>query len=816
MISSSNNHNPQPKQDFEKHKQGESFLNSEFDLGLFLFILKKNLIWFVVLFTLAGACAFLFLRYTLPVFESSAVLQIRNSNSASSVLQVENLYGGDDDISADLEFIRSKEFFIRAISDLPLQIGYFNQGQVLAFENYSNSSYSVDAVILDSSVFGTRFFIEFPDANTASISFQFQDKEFQKDFSVNDTVYFPQIALKVNLNNYNQVISEQNQLKKNEYFFVINRFSSIADSYFKRLSVQLLNSSAKTVKISFKDNNSKKAADVAMAVAEKFIQYDVERKSESSKKVLEFLESQVGLVYDRLKNSESSIQEFQKDSKFGDNENVTRMYMERMNSMENEIVNLELEESLLNEIEKKVLEKGGEIDVYSMMSLVTGAQFEGNIKEQITGLSALLRKKEEMLYEVTPTSEMAKSVDYQIQIQKKLLLESVKSLRMKSSSRRKSIENKVKEYEQGFMDVPAKELEFARLQRIFSINEKFYTLLLEKRTEYSISKAGFVPEHIILDRALASAFPISPNKELIIIVFFLAAFIFCAILIIIKYFLHNTITSLSEVAKLSNSSVGVLGLVPKYHDSIPVSQLIVNKKPRSVMAEAFRTLRTNLQFISNTPGPKIIAITSTISGEGKTFVAINFGGIIAYSGKRVIIIDLDMRKPKIHIGFGAENIRGMSTLLIGKDEVGNCINKSEQPGLDFITAGPIPPNPSELIINGKLSAILDELKLSYDMVIIDNPPVGLVTDGMECLQKADYPVYILRADFSQKTFIHNIDRLVVDNNLANLSVVLNGVDMLRKSYYSYNYGYGYGYGYGQNYGYYEEEMKISKRKKKKV
>lgn len=813
MISG-NNRIPKTKEDFEKHKQADTFLNSEFDLGLFLYILKKNIAWFVILFMLAAAGAFVYLRYALPVFESSTILQIRNSNTATNVLQVNNLYMGEDDISTDLEFLRSKEFFKMAIMDLPLKISYFNQGQVLAFENFANSSYNIQVVSLDSSVFGRKFYIEFPDKDHAVISTSINDEELVKQVRLGDTIFFPQAAFVVSLNNYQQAVAEQNQLKRNDYFFIINNFNSLSEEYYKRMTVQVLNAAAKTIKIIFKDNNPLKSASIATAVAEKFIQYDVERKSESSRKVLEFLESQVGNVYDRLRTSESSIQQFQKESKFGENENFTTMYIERMNSLENEIINLELEETLLAEIEKKVQEKGGEIDVYSIMPIITGAQFEGNIKEQIAGLHQLLRKKEEMLYEVTPTSEVAKAIDYQVQIQKKLLLESVKSLRIKITSRKKSIQSKVDEYEKSFMEVPTKELEYARLQRIFSINEKFYTLLLEKRTEYSISKAGFVPEHLILERAKTPFAPISPNRKLIIIVFMLGAFLLSSVLVIIRYFLHNTITSLSEVAKLSNSSVGVLGLVPKYTDDIPVSQLIVNKKPRSVMAEAFRTLRTNLQFISNSPGPKIVSITSTISGEGKTFVAINFAGIIAYSGKRVIVIDLDMRKPKIHIGFGSDNLKGMSTLLIGKDEVKNCIKNSEQPGLDFITAGPIPPNPSELIINGKLNGILDSLKQAYDVIIIDNPPVGLVTDGMECMQKADYPIYILRSDFSQKTFIHNIDRLVIDNNLSNLSVVLNGVDMKRKSYYSYNYGYGYGYGYGQNYGYYDEEVIIWKKNKK--
>src|SRR5690606_23797595 len=160
----------------------------------------------------------------------------------------------------------------------------------------------------------------------------------------------------------------------------------------------------------------------------------------------------------------------------------------------------------------------------------------------------------------------------------------------------------------------------------------------------------------------------------------------------------------------------------------------------SIITESFRTLRSNLQFISNEPGSKLMAVTSTISGEGKTFIAINLGGSIAYSGKKVIVLDLDMRKPKIHKSFNVDNSKGMSTLLIGKDYLGNCIHKSEQENLDFITAGPVPVNPSELIINGRLDKIIEELKRSYDLIIADTPPVGLVTDGISLIQKADYPL----------------------------------------------------------------------------
>ena len=208
-----------------------------------------------------------------------------------------------------------------------------------------------------------------------------------------------------------------------------------------------------------------------------------------------------------------------------------------------------------------------------------------------------------------------------------------------------------------------------------------------------------------------------------------------------------------------------------------------------------------MQFIRTGENAKIISITSTISGEGKTFVSINLAGIIAYSGKKVIVLDLDMRKPRIHKALGLDNSKGMSTLLIGQYKLDDVVQKTGTDNLDIITAGPIPPNPSELVISKEMDSILELLKRHYDIIIIDNPPVGLVTDGIAMLKKADYPIYVMRADYSKREFIHFIDRLYYENQFHNISIILNGVN-LKKQVYSYGY-YGYGYTYGQG-NYYEK------------
>lgn len=202
-----------------------------------------------------------------------------------------------------------------------------------------------------------------------------------------------------------------------------------------------------------------------------------------------------------------------------------------------------------------------------------------------------------------------------------------------------------------------------------------------------------------------------------------------------------------------------------------------------------------------------MSVTSTISGEGKTFVAINLSGVIALSGVKVVIIDLDMRKPKIHRAFDVDNEVGMSTILIGKNTVEQCIHKTSIDSLDFISAGPTPPNPSELILRDEFDKTLKHLHTIYDLIFIDTPPVGLVTDGIIIMKKVDQPLYVVRAEYSKKGFEKNINKLVINNNFKNLGAILNGFDNSIGYGYGYKYGYGYGYGYGS--GYYHEEAKLS-------
>lgn len=803
-------------------KKKISNINDELDIKLFLFIARRSLIY-VLLFTgIALAGAFFYLRYTFQIYSASATIQISsNDENVNKILETESIVTEKQtDLDKARELISSPVFLGQVFDELPLKVSYFYEGRILATEQYKESPYSVEAKVTENSIYGVPIYIKFKSKDKFELSYTKPGfPKYEKEFFVSGKVSLPEAELSVKVVNAAKLEFNEGILDQNSYYFIINNPDNIVTTYSSELSIAIINTEAKTVSISLKDRNPVKAYDIVNAIVENYKTYGVEKKQESANSVLEFIDKQLKVVYDTLFKSEIDLDEFKKDNK------VDSSYMEplpsvysRVNEFQNQILTIDLEENLLTEVETSLKDK--DIDIYKLIAIIAGSEFEGSITGFLTSLQELLLKKEKLLYEVTKNSGQIESLNYQIEIEKKLLIESIKTLQTNLKSRKAKINTFLDEYENVAFSPKDKynALELSRLQRMYTINEQFYNKLIEKKAEYQISKAGYVSEIVILERSSVPKDPISPRRRLIYFGSILVALLLSMGLILLRYLFFNDITNINDIIKYTDAPI--LGIIPKYKKDIPVSQLIVDQKPKSLVAEALRSIRTNLQFISNEPGSKVIAFTSTISGEGKTFVAINLAGVVAFSEKKVIVMDFDLRKPKIHLGFGVENKKGISTILMGLNDIDSCIQHSIIDHLDFITAGPVPPNPAELMLNQRMPDLVDYLKTKYDYILIDNPPIGIVTDGMKSLLLADYPIYIFKANHSKRVFVQNVDRLISDSRLKKLAIVLNSVEPQYSGYsygksagYGAGYGYGYGYAYGYGYGYYDEDHLMPVKKK---
>jgi tyrosine-protein kinase Etk/Wzc len=781
--------------------QNQIGLGGQFDIGLLLQITSKTIPWIILIFILSIGSAFTYLYYTQREYQSTSVIQIVNENQANRILNVGDIYE-DADISKDIELLRSPVFFKRVIEDLPLDVSYYVEGEVLDHENYLSNNYEVKYDIQDLSLYNQRIYIDFLEQEGISIEYYLGGAKFFEKSKLGDTIQNEHLTLSVTARNDIGFDIESGVLSEDRQYFVINSTDKLVNNLRRKYRIVLQNASAKTVLITVIDNNPRKASDICAAVADQYLLFDIERKSESANKVLEFINQQIEDVYAKLKISEDLITDFKQRTRLAEKKEISSTYIQRVNILEREKTEIELKINLLDELKNNINAEKTGVDIYSLLPVLAGTEFEKNVEQHIEELQKLVMNRNRILGTATIENPNVILYNQRIEMQKNLILKSLAVMSKRLIAIKGRSELKIKSIEDNFLDLPTREIEYARLERVFNSHEKYYTMLLEKKTEFSISKAGLVPENTILQKATPSRVPISPKKSPIYSIFLAFSFLISIVAIAARYILHNDI-DVGDLGALLHAEISVLGIIPKYQKSLPNSQMIVDKKPKSSMAEAFRSIRTNLEFFEAKDEKKVIAVTSTISGEGKTFVVLNLGGILAISGKKVVILDLDMRRPRIHEGFGSDNEKGMSTVLSSRDNVHDVIRKSELDDLHFITAGPIPPNPSELIINGKLQETVEELKKTYDIILIDNPPVGLVTDGISCLRMADYPIYIFRSDYSKKSFAANVNRVFKENKIKNLSVILNGVDLEGNKYRRYGSGYGskYGYGYGYGYGY---------------
>ena len=337
--------------------------------------------------------------------------------------------------------------------------------------------------------------------------------------------------------------------------------------------------------------------------------------------------------------------------------------------------------------------------------------------------------------------------------------------------------------ENEFAALPDKNTQFTKNQRFYKLYEEFYLTLMQSKSEFEIAQAGSTPDFKILSPATLSLAPISPHKLMVAAIGLVSSVVLSIFLIAILYLANNKITGLYELDKIATAPL--LGTVPLSRQLNGGFHIL--EHPRSMVSEAIRTLRTNLDFFNVHSNKKVIAISSTVSGEGKSFIAMNLGGVVALSKKKVVLIDLDMRKAKTDHALSAhDSTRGVSTILIRRNTWLECVVKTPIEDLDFIPSGPHPPNPSELLLNGEFTELIDDLRKHYDYILLDTPPVGLVTDGIMAMKKADISIYVFRANYSKREFLLNLKRIININRFSNITTLLNAVPASGKTY-----GYGY-------------------------
>ncbi|MDX2303931.1 MAG: polysaccharide biosynthesis tyrosine autokinase [Microscillaceae bacterium] len=796
-------------------QEEENNLLKELDLHKLGLILRKSLIWIILINGLALLGAFTFLRYTKPLYESSSALKLDMNENQRYIQEGYGIFKTDNDnlkeLLGELEFIRSEIISKMVIDCLDLTVSYFSKGNFLDSEMYTGSPFEVKAKIHNPIFFGKVFDLRFLDNTTYELTCKIDDKNiFRKQFKFDKLLSNKDFEIEILFHG-----KDTSPHKYNDYYFIIRQPTDVIAYLQKNLDVGIRNKDARIIAISFKDYNPFKARDIVTIIDSVYMEKSIETKNQSNKQRIKWINGELQRNEDSLIFYEAQTQNFFLENKTKDIDDKLGKSIEELEGLIGQKQQVAKKLAILLELEDAIQSRNELKEFIPLLEILDNEQLAQEIRNF---------NKEKESKEILELSQKSDKT-YRSQKSTKLLDNAREDLKVYTSAYRKVLLEELRDYngkiieiQSSFIGFPLKGRELNRITRQYKLFDGYYSNLLNKKTELEIAGAGIVPEFTILSPANFPVVPIYPEKFWVYAIASSLGMFLSISLVGGRYLLHNAISSQADLEKLT--SAPVLGSIPEYRRlKLKTSQLIIGNNPKSSINEAFRSIRTNLDFILpsgkgiySNASSTVIMVTSTVSGEGKTFVVANLGGIIATSDLKVIALDFDMRKPRLHQAFNQDNQQGISSILIGRQSISECIKTTEMQNLHIITSGPTPPNPSELILREDFDMMLDKLKESYDVIVIDTPPVGLVTDAVLIMQKVDVCLYVTRANYTKKFFAKTIKKIMSNNNLGNLALILNAVKK-NSSYGGYGFGYGKFGGYGGYYGdgYYEDqETMVSK------
>lgn len=728
--------------------------------------------WVILILLLTNLGAYLVVRYTKDLYQSESEIKLDIKQDATELGFREFLPERQqvNVIAGEIETIQSKLFLSKVIDSLNLHVSYFSIGKFLNTELYTSSPFKVNYVIENSAFYNQPIAIEPLPNNQYELRFNGPAKEVTGTFG--EPLKLEGLTLTIHKQPGNSFFAE------NTYSFVINSKDALLNYISNNLLVEPIKFEANTIRVSFKDSNPGKARDLVNGIDSLYLGFSHEQKNLANKQKIDWLSNELRNIEKQMEEYETYFENFTLVNKTSNLDNDLKRTIEQINKIDSQRF----------EVSKRLIELNQIMDKLNSTELfITVTQrplFPEYLNNNLEKLQELYLEMDNMKLSYNENTFAFKQKQNEIETLRGKTYEQLTELKSNWLKRQQELNQAKARLENEFASMPDKNTQFTKKQRFYKLYEEFYLTLIQSKSEFEIAQAGSTPDFKILSTANFPDKPISPNKPMIFGIGVVAGLVLSIFFIGILYLANNKINSLYEVEKLA---VPLLGAIPSLRN-ITENGLYVLDQPKSMVSEAMRTLRTNLDFFNINSTKKIIAISSTVSGEGKSFVALNLGGVMVLSKKKVLLVDLDMRKPKSIPYFNSGNSgKGVSTVLIRKNTWEECIVNSSLEGFDFLPSGPHPPNPSELLLNGEFSELLNDLKKHYDYIILDTPPVGIVTDGIMAMKHADISLYIFRANYSKRSFIDTLNRIIRINKFDNITTILNALPSTSETAYGYGY-----------------------------
>lgn len=752
--------------------------------------LEKYLIhwkWFVIGVFLALGVAYIYLRYTIPTYSATASILIKDNKKAGLSAELEafkdlGIVGGGslNNTDNEIEILKSRKVIGNVVDSLQLDIEYAVEGRVITSEVYNGDS---------------------------PIKFHFQKKDSLLNLKdslfkvrVVDNHHFDFMSIsgeKIASHQFNETIEsklgvfrlEKNTIKnifEKEIIVHLKPKYQVIDAYRKKISISPVNKNSSVLILSLQDPVREKAEDILDELVKQYNLDAINDKNQVSEKTIEFINVRLKTVGQELAVIDDQAKKFKDTKEFTGLPVEAQIALEGLKETNTSIIETQIQLSQAKWIEEKLNNEASQFEV-----LPVSLGFESqSVTTSIEKYNQLILQRNKSKVNAGAKNPVLIQLESQIESSRSSLLRSLNNITKSLTLQLTELKNEASKVLSKVRSIPENERGFLDIARQQEIYATLYSYLLQKKEETDISLAVTVPNAKIIDVAYSSHLPVSPKKKII----YLAALLLGLLIpFVIIYILDLLDTKVHNKQDIENElSVPFMGDIPKTEGK---EKIVVGTSERSSVAEAFRLIRTNLDFMlaSNRKESKSIFITSTTSGEGKSFISINLAATLALSGKKVLLMGMDLRAPKVTEYLGIPDKKGITNYITDESMILEDIIFSlpEIKGLDIISSGAVPPNPAELLMTKRIENLFTIVKSEYDIVIVDTAPVNLVTDTLLLSKYADMFMYVVRANYLDKRLLAVPQSLYNEKRLPNMAIVLNDTDPKR----SYGYGYG-GYGYG--------------------
>lgn len=751
---------------------------------------KQYWYWFVLCAILGVSIAFLKLRFTTPMYKTQAQILVNGNKSGASATTDQSGFGGDfgvllggpSSVDNEAEIIKTRYLMEQVVQDLNEQVTIFRPDRLGDVELHPKPL-SITLLSSPDSIRGGVFSVEIHDEKRGTIS---QGDEFSNTFLFGEMTELPGVGRLI-IKQADPAVPVAGHVFK----VSVKALDSRVSDFMGKLSVSIKTNLVSVIDLSFDYPLPKKGEYILNKMIQVYMANNLANKNAIADSTIAFVDSRLDIVEKELYQIEQKIQSFRQSRSLANMPAQSQLLLESSTDYVKRLAEIETQLSILSDVEGYLTNENNTRVLPN--AVVTGDVVFNTLIERY---NELLLERGRRLLNATPENPSIVNLDEQLNGLRQDMLANLRSTQSRLTITKGDLERKTQQLDSEVKDIPATERVFLDLSRQQQLKHELYVFLLQKKEETAISKTATVSNSRVIDPPKAAASPFSPKRSATLLAGLLIGLIVPSAFIYFRELLDTKVRSKDEIK--NQTSTPIIGEIIR---SRYKNTLVVSQHSRSAIAEQFRTLRTNLAFYLTDPTQKVVLLTSSMSGEGKSFIALNLATILSLSGKRVVLMEMDLRKPNISIKLDQTARIGFTNYIID-----NTLTPAEivtpsgvNDNLFLIGSGPIPPNPAEVLLNPRLGELMQHLKNQFDYIVVDAPPVGLVTDAQLLSPYADLTLYLVRQGYTHKNQLQIVDELFRNQKMKQLAILINDINPKA--------GHGYGYGYGSSYGngYYETD-----------